>query len=283
MRSTSATCQANGLTIHYVRTGGGGPPVILLHGLMGSGACWAPVARMLEAEYDVVMPDARGHGGTSEPRHGYTYDTLANDVIGLIDVLELSRPILVGHSMGGMAAAVAASRQARDLAGLVLVDPTFLSPERQREVYDSDVAELHRRALASSKDELVSHARARHPHRPVEILELQAEARLQTSMHALDILVPPAPDYRDVIRAIDVPTLLVTGDRSPVVTLEMATGLRALNARVRVAQVKDAGHGLPFEQPARLAVVIFAFLRELTPSSSAAGTGPGTPTAHRST
>ena len=82
-------------------------------------------------------------------------------------------------------------------------------------------------------------------------------------MAAFDVLTPPNPDYRDVVRAIDVPSLLVIGDSSPVVTLEMATDLRSLNPRVRIEQVQDAGHGLPFEQPERLAEVVASFLREL--------------------
>jgi pimeloyl-ACP methyl ester carboxylesterase len=65
------------------------------------------------------------------------------------------------------------------------------------------------------------------------------------------------------VRAIDVPTLLVIGDTSPVVTVEMATELSGLSPRVRVEQVKDAGHGLPFEQPERLAELVLSFLRGL--------------------
>ena len=252
-------CDAGGVRIHYLRTGGAKPPVVLLHGLIGSGACWTPLARALEAELDVVMPDARGHGGSSAPQHGYRYDDLASDVVGLIRGLELSHPVLLGHSMGGMTAAVVASRGTGLLHGLILVDPTFLSPERQREVHASDVAEQHRRTLGLSKSELVAQARARHPRRSQEIVELQAEARLKTSLHAFDVLAPPNPDYRDVVRAIEVPTLLVIGD-SPVVTLEMATELRDLNPRVRIEQVADAGHGLPFDQPERLGEVVLSWI-----------------------
>ena len=258
----TAVCEANGIRIHYLRTGGSRPPVVLLHGLMGSGACWTPLARALESDFDVVMPDARGHGDSSAPPHGYRYDDLASDVVGLIGSLELARSVLLGHSMGGMTAAVVASRNAGLLRGVVLVDPTFLSPERQREVAESDVAEQHQKALALSKADLVMQARARHPQRAPEIVELQAEARLKTSLGAFDVLTPPNPAYRDVVRAIDVPSLLVIGD-SPVVTLEMATELREHNPRVRVAEVENAGHGLPFEQPARLAEVVAAFLHQL--------------------
>ena len=258
----SEICETNGISIRYLRTGGGKAPVVLLHGLMGSGACWTPLARALEGEFDVVMPDARGHGGSSAPPHGYRYDDLASDVVGLIRSLGLSRPVLLGHSMGGMTAAVVASRGGGILRGLVLVDPTFLSPERQREVRESDVADQHRRALGLQKSDLVAQARARHPHRSPELIELQAEARLKTRMDAFDVLTPPNPAYRDVVSAIDVPRLLDIGN-SPVVTLEMATDLHGLNPRVRIEQVQNAGHGLPFEQPERLGEVVVSFLRML--------------------
>ena len=81
-------------------------------------------------------------------------------------------------------------------------------------------------------------------------------------MEAFDVLTPPNPAYRDLVRAIDVPTLLVIGD-SPVVTLETATELRGLNPRVRIAQIENAGHGLPFDRPDRLAEVVASFLRAL--------------------
>jgi pimeloyl-ACP methyl ester carboxylesterase len=255
-------CEANGIASHYLRTGGAKPPVVLLHGLTGNGACWTPLARALEGEFDVVMPDARGHGNSSAPHDGYRYDDLASDVVGLIRGLELSRPVLVGHSMGGMTAAVVASRALAILRGVVLVDPTFLSAERQRQVHDSDVADQHRRALGLQKSDLVAEARARHPRRSPEIIELQAEARLRTRMVAFDVLAPPNPEYREVVSAIDVPTLLVIGDTT-VVTLEMATELHGLNPHVRIEHVQGAGHGLPFDQPERLGEVVVSFLREL--------------------
>lgn len=257
----SHTHETNGIRVHYLRTGGDKPPVVLLHGLMGSGACWAPLARALEPEFDVIMPDARGHGDSSAPEHGYQYDDLADDVVGLLRGLGLARPVLLGHSMGGMTAAVVASRAGGLLRGLVLVDPTFLSPERQREVHGSGVAEQHRRALGLQKSELVAQARARLPHRSLEIIELQAEARLKTNLAAFDVLTPPNPEYHAVVSVIDVPSLLVIGD-NPVVTMEMATELRDLHTRLRVEQIENAGHGLPFEQPERLGEVVLSFLRE---------------------
>jgi len=257
------TADVNGVTISYLRTGGDKPSAVLLHGLMVSGAGWAPVARLLEAELDLILPDARGHGCSSAPDSGYRYSDLAADATGLILELNLSRPLLIGHSMGGMTAALAETRIGHPLSGLILVDPTFLSEDRQREVYESDVAAHHRRALSLGREALLRDALERHAHRSPALVESQVEARLNTSLAAFDILWPPNPPYRELVRALDVPTLLVIGDK-PVVTLEVATELCEINPRLRVDQVDDAGHGLPFDQPERLAQSVLGFVRELS-------------------
>ncbi len=259
---STAICETNGVKIHYARTGGSKPPLILLHGLTANGSCWTPLTHALEEEYDVIMPDARGHGKSSVPDHGYRYEDHANDVVGLITALRLSPPILLGHSMGGMTAAVVASRKPKLLRGLILADPTFLSPTVQREVRDSDVADQHRRILNMPLDEVVAEARARHPHRSGEILQLFARSRLQTSMAAFDVLTPPNPDYKLLVSAIEVPSLLVFGDKG-VVSFVVAEELQRLNPRFQVEQIREAGHGVHLDQPERFAAVIKSFLRSI--------------------
>jgi N-formylmaleamate deformylase len=263
---TSGVCETNGVNIHYMRTGGGRPPLVLLHGLTGNGACWTPLARSLENEYDVVMPDARGHGNSSAPLHGYTYEDHAADVIELIRELELAEPILLGHSMGGMTAAVLAGQFSGIIRGVILADPTFLSPERQRDVYDSDVAEQHRRLLSRDKCGLLAELRLRHMRRSPEIVELLVSARLQTRMSAFNVLTPPNPEYQQVVSTIDVPILLVIAD-SGVVSLETARELQSLNSHIRVEQVEDAGHGIQYDQPERFEAVVRSFLRSVVESA----------------
>jgi N-formylmaleamate deformylase len=209
-------CEANGVNIHYLRSGGLKPPLIALHGLTGSGACWSPLARALGDEYDVVAPDARGHGKSSAPPHGYLYRDHASDVSGFMAALGLAAPFLLGHSMGGMTAAVAASQAGAAIRGVILADPTFLSAERQREVYESDVVEQHRRLLRLNRAGALAQARLRHPHRSSEVIEVIIDARLQTQIRAFDVLTPPNPDYRELVSAIRVPILLVIGDKGVV-------------------------------------------------------------------
>jgi pimeloyl-ACP methyl ester carboxylesterase len=262
---TTAVCEVNGIDIHYLRTGGSKPPLVLLHGLTGSGACWSTLARALEAEFDVVMPDARGHGNSSTPLNGYSYEDHARDVIGLIQGLGLAAPVLLGHSMGGMTAAGVAGQIAAPIRGVILADPTFLSPQRQREVYESDVVEQHRRLLSLDRADVLAQARVRHPHRRPEIVELVAKARMKTPIRAFDVLTPPNPEYHRLVSAIYIPILLVIGDNG-VVSLETVRELQNLNPRLRVEQIQDAGHGLQYDQPERFEVVVRSFLRSVAAS-----------------
>ncbi len=87
--------------------------------------------------------------------------------------------------MGGMTAAVVAHQVATAIRGVILVDPTFLSPERQREVHQSNVIEQHRRLLSLDREDALAELRVRHPHRSSELVELIAEARLATRVSSL--------------------------------------------------------------------------------------------------
>ena len=230
-------CEAGSIEIHYIRTGGSKPPLVLLHGLAANGMCWKPVASALSEAYDVFMPDARGHGKSGAPDRGYTYENLTNDVIGFLTAMRLSGAVLLGHSMGGMTAALAAGRS-ESVRAVILADPTFLSPERQREVWESDVAAQHKKMLSLPFEKLLASRLKAHPNRPRELNELSVAARLQTSMRAFGILKPPVPDYRDAVRGIRCPCLLLYGDGG-VVRAETVRELCGINFLVRTAEIKD--------------------------------------------
>lgn len=264
----SGTCHANDIDIHYRRTDAGKPPLVALHGLIGSRACLMPLARALEKTFDVILPDARGHGGSSAPDSGYLYGDLAGDVLGLIDRMALPAPVLIGHSMGGMTAAVAASTPGSTLTALVLIDPTFISPAWQQEVHESDIAAEHRQLLLSPRNELIAAARLRSPNRSPELIEHLVDARLRTSPSAFEVLTPPNPDWRELVRMIAVPTLLLIGDRG-VVSLETAHELQSVNPLLRYELIADAGHGLPYDEPKRSGAAISAFLKDVAATGNA--------------
>lgn len=246
--------------MHYTRTGGNKPPVILLHGLTANGACWTEVVHHLEGDFDLVMPDARGHGSSSKPAAGYRYEDHANDVVGLLKALQLPPSILIGHSMGGMTAALVASRHPELLDLLILADPTFLSLDVQRQVHESNVTDQHRRYLDWTVEEIMAESLVKHPNRSEETIELIAKARLQTSIHAFEVLTPPNPDYLQVVNAIKIPTLLVIGGPTGLVSPEVAVELQRINRRLQVAQIPEASHGLHYDQPAEFVSLMNEFL-----------------------
>lgn len=262
---TDGVCRANGINIHYLRTGGNKPPLIALHGLAGNGACWAPMAHALEQHYDIIMPDARGHGQSGAPLHAYTYQDHANDVIELIRTLGIKSPYLLGHGMGGMTAAMVASRLGFAISGIILADPTFISPEWQGETYQNQLLEEHRQMLQSNKEDLFKAAKARHRYRAAAIIEHLIEARLQTSTSAFDVLIPPHPEFDELVRHIYVPTLLVLGSEG-IVSADTARHLHQINPDLQYKLIADAGHGLPYDAPLQLATAIDAFLKpKVTP------------------
>ena len=85
----SGFLESNGIRMHYARTGGDRPPLGLAHGFSDDGLCWTPVARALEAEFDVVMPDARFHGLSGAPEQDGHDGVMADDLAGAIRALGL--------------------------------------------------------------------------------------------------------------------------------------------------------------------------------------------------
>jgi N-formylmaleamate deformylase len=109
---------------------------------------------------------------------------------------------------------------------------------------------------------VLAQARIRHAQRSPEIVELVTEARMNTPICAFEVLTPPTPDYRRLVSTIEVPLLLIIAERG-VVSLETAGELQKLNPLVRVEQIRDAGHGLQYDQPERFEAVVRSFLRSV--------------------
>jgi pimeloyl-ACP methyl ester carboxylesterase len=101
--------------VHVEDTGGPGRPVVLIHGWPLSGESWAPqVPALSAAGYRVVRYDRRGFGRSDKPLTGYGYDTLADDLDGVLTELDLHDVTLVGFSMGGGEVARYITRHGQD-------------------------------------------------------------------------------------------------------------------------------------------------------------------------
>ncbi|WP_243653817.1 alpha/beta fold hydrolase [Pseudonocardia endophytica] len=106
------------------RRRGDGDPLVLLHPLALSGAVWEPVVDLLANRYDVIAPDARGHGASGWDGAPFDVGDMADDLIALLDGLGLPQVHLLGMSMGGSVAIDAAGRHPDRVRTLGLADTT---------------------------------------------------------------------------------------------------------------------------------------------------------------
>ena len=113
--------KTNGTTL-YVRVGGHGPSVVMLHGFGDTGDMWAPVAKVLMKDHTVVVPDLRGMGLSAHPDTGYTKKNEANDIAGVMDALKIQKADLVTHDIGNMVGYALAAQYPDRITKWVVID-----------------------------------------------------------------------------------------------------------------------------------------------------------------
>lgn len=115
------TISTNGAQI-FVRIGGHGPAVVLLHGYGETGDMWAPLAARLARDRTVIVPDLRGMGLSSHPAGGYDKKTQGGDVAGVLDALKIGTVEMVTHDIGNMVGYAFAAEQPDRVTKFVLMD-----------------------------------------------------------------------------------------------------------------------------------------------------------------
>jgi pimeloyl-ACP methyl ester carboxylesterase len=115
------TIKTNGTEL-YVRVGGQGPAVVLLHGFGDTGDMWAPIAARLVADHTVIVPDLRGMGLSAHPDTGYTKKNEARDIAGVMDALKVDKAQLVTHDIGNMVGFALAAQYPARITKWVVID-----------------------------------------------------------------------------------------------------------------------------------------------------------------
>lgn len=261
----SGDVDVNGVRLHYHRTGGRGRPLILLHGFSDAGLCWTRVARDMEADYDIVMPDARGHGRSE--RGGAAFDSAQRgaDAAGLIRGLGLDHVALAGHSMGAMTAAEIAATDPDLVACLILEDPPW------RDAMQSAPGrwDYIRRCQELPAEEVPAYCRELHPGWDEAEVGPWVEAKRQFD---LSQLATPRPGssrpWREIAAAIQCPMLLLTADPDLGAIVTPAAGVEAARlARGRVEHIAGAGHNIRREQYEAYRAAFVEFLQQVYPAA----------------
>jgi pimeloyl-ACP methyl ester carboxylesterase len=250
--------------LHYTRTGGKKPPVVLAHGFSDAGLCWTPVAQALEADYDIVMVDARGHGFSDAPETGYTLTEMASDLQGVIASLGLVRPAIIGHSMGGGTTLALAGLYPNVPGAIILEDAGALNdadfPHRQEGGENPFMARLSH-LQTKTRDELIAEMQASTEWPDAE-LEPWADAKLQFNMRAAQFHPTTGITWTELLPRITCPALLISADldRGAIVRPEMAAAMQQQMPQLQIAHIPGAGHSIRREQFDRYIAVVRSFL-----------------------
>lgn len=263
-----------GIKTHYTRTGAGDkPPLVLLHGFSDNGLCWLPVARDLEAEWDVFLPDARGHGKSERVQAGGTYDHPA-DIAALIGALGLVKPVVGGHSMGAATASTLEARFPGLVRALVLEDPPWRDwappppPEEGQNAQKTPPPnpwwDWLSKLPGTPVEEIIAKGKADNPAWPEIEWQAWAESKLQLDVNILKAEGTRMP-WQEVAKAVKVPALLLTGDttRGAIVSPETAAEAARLSPFIRVVNIPGVGHNIRRENYPRFMQAVTAFLKEI--------------------
>lgn len=261
----SGEVPVTGGKLAYHRTGGGGPPVVLSHGLTDNGLCWTRLAEALAPDFDVIMLDARGHGESSPPGDaGIGPDTPGRDIAEAIRGLGLRDVIAIGHSMGARATAACAAAHPGLIRAVILEDPPFVPPmdseaaAKRLSRFREQVLQLREMTDA----ELLALLRRQSPSWEAADFPAWIASKRQVDRNALPILPTP---WQEDIRRIKAPTLLIHGDseRGSMVGAAEAREARELNTELRALRIEGTGHNVRRENFPAFLLAVRSFLGEL--------------------
>lgn len=237
---------------------GSSPAVILIHGAGGNHMLWpAPFHRL--ARRAVYALDLPGHGRSSGPGRQQV-EEYAADLVAFIDALAVERAVLVGHSLGGAIAQVAALAAPQRVAALVLV----ATGARLR------VAPAIIEGLANNPEQTVATIMqwAWGPSALPEMIEQGRQTMLKTGVDVLlgDFLACDRFDLRQQLGQVSAPTLVLTGSEDRMTPPRLGQSLAEGIPGARFQLIEGAGHMLMLERPAETAQAVEAFLANLLPT-----------------
>ncbi|MEQ7124360.1 alpha/beta fold hydrolase [Actinopolymorpha sp. B11F2] len=206
------------------------PPMVLLHGLTSDGSSWNSVLPAFSAHWRVYVPDLRGHGETTWPGE-YAFGLMKDDLLGFLDRLDLERAVLVGHSMGGVAAYLLAQEHPGRVAALVLEETPPPVP--------------HRRTV---------------PERPPGPLSYDWAVRPAV----VGQVNSPDPAWWEQLEAIKSPTLVIGGGPASPFDQDAIAAMADRIPGARMVSI-PVGHGVHKEDPTEFVAAVTGFLADAFP------------------
>lgn len=256
----------NGVRLSYAEHGDpDGLPVLLLHGLGDSWRSYEPVLEHLPGSIRAFALTQRGHGDSSHPAEGYRFRDFVDDLAAFLDSLHLGEAILAGHSSHGVVSERFAIDYPDRTLGLVLIGTplSLRDNEAARDLFDSTISKLTDPLDPGFVLDFAQSTLAQPV--PQAFLEtvsretMKVPARVFREFFA-DLL---QQDVSTELNEVDVPALLVWGDRDAILTRSDQEALAAAIRNSRLAVYPGAGHSPHWEEPERFASDLVAFVEGL--------------------
>lgn len=276
--------KVHGRDVAY-RSAGEGPVLVLVHGIAGSSATWEQITPRLAERYTVIAPDLMGHGESAKPRGDYSLGAYASGIRDLLGVLGHERATFVGHSLGGGIAMQLAYQFPQMTERLVLIASGGLGKEVSVLLRAASLpgAEYVLPALFTGRVHDAVGVAGRLLGRlglrggPVlnevwnsysRLTDVRAQrAFVHTIRSVIDVAGQRVSARDRLYLAQEMPTLILWGDRDPIIPVTHAHAAHALMPGSRLEIVRGAGHFLPIERPAVVHTLLSDFLDTTSPAT----------------
>jgi pimeloyl-ACP methyl ester carboxylesterase len=270
----------------YLLYEGEGPPLVFLHATGFQPWLWHPLARELNDAYRVIAPSFCDHRVTDPEEGGLSWMTLAEDTVHLCKVLQLGRPLMVGHSMGATVLIIANALYGLPAAGMILIEPILLPHEFYEGHMGVEEHPLAARAIKRTnfwrdRDDAMAYLRSRPLFKQwdEEVLELYVRhGMIARKEGGLELTCSPPReaalfmggrqfDPWPLLPNVSCPVLIIEGGKSDNRSFIDLDRIQSLipNCRRRVV---DAGHLIPMERPRDVTQLIREFFAPLRSEAS---------------
>lgn len=236
---------ANGIRIHYWRTGGAKPVMVMLHGSSDDGLCWTNFAKEFTAQYDVVMWDARGHGLSDPPNELQTQQAMVEDLAAFLRALNIEKPILMGHSMGSGTVAWFSSRYPDVPKAVILEDPN-LAPSGYPAVSEEEREKRRMGILAGNNrswEETYEGCMKNSPKWGESECAIWVNSKLRHHPNTARSSPGERPAMKDMLAKIKAPTLILKADAQGDLRVQNEAAAKAL-PNGKLVHITGAGHNV---------------------------------------
>jgi pimeloyl-ACP methyl ester carboxylesterase len=249
----------DGIDIAYIRRGRG-MSLILIHGYPLDHSIWDQVAPLLGDDFEMIIPDLRGFGGSDLVEADQSIIDYASDLAGIMTQLRVKKAVLAGHSMGGYVALAFAREYPERVSGLAMIASQVLAdpPERKegryataKQVLEEGVGPIVESMTPKLSADPAVQAFVR------ELISRQRSMAIASALRAM----AERPDSAEMFAAFRFPVVIVHGDADALIPVERAREMKVALGSARYTELAAVGHMPMLEQPGAVAEALQFFVK----------------------